>query len=97
LNSNFPLAAADVSKLLKANGIQADQEKLDLLVSKLSGKPLHELISSGLSKVTTAAAAPAAAAGGAPAPSKSSEPEPPKEEKAAVDIGNVFGDDDEDY
>lgn len=94
-NSNFT-GKADVEKLLKSSGTEVDGEQLDAVINNLKGKKLHELIAAGSKKIATVAAAPAggaaAPAGGAAAPAKE---EKPVEEAANVDIGNVFGDDDE--
>lgn len=41
--------AADIEKVLGSVGIEADQEKLKLVISQLSGKPIDDLIAQGKS------------------------------------------------
>ena len=92
-------AAADVTKLLKDAGVEADKDSVKTLISKLDGQNLPELIAAGYDKFAAvggggAAAAPAggdAGAGAAPAEEKKKEEEPEEE----VDMGNMFGDDDD--
>merc|ERR1711997_976612 len=82
LGGNASPSAADISAIISSVGIDADQEKLDKVISELSGKSVEELIAEGSKKLASVpsgggAAAPAAAAaggGGAAA-------EAPKEEK----------------
>merc|ERR1712203_113343 len=79
---NASPSAADISAIISSVGIDADKEKLDMVISELSGKSVEELIAEGSKKLASVpsgggAAAPAAAAaggGGAAA-------EAPKEEK----------------
>lgn len=98
-SNSFP-AKDDVSKLLKASGVEPEADKLDLLIKNLEGKQLHELIAAGSSKIVSVGAAPAggAAAAGGDANDK---PEEVKEEKVEetenVDMGGLFDDDDDDY
>ncbi len=91
-------AAADVEKLLKASGSEADTEKLAVLVKNLEGKKLHELVAAGSAKLGSVSAGastgPAAAAGAAPVEEK--EEEKPKEEAEMAEMGDLFGDDDDD-
>merc|ERR1712088_10703 len=82
LGGNASPSAADISAIISSVGIDADKEKLDMVISELSGKSVEELIAEGSKKLASVpsgggAAAPAAAAaggGGAAA-------EAPKEEK----------------
>jgi large subunit ribosomal protein LP2 len=64
--------------------ITPDAERLEKLISELSGKDVNELIAEGSAKLASVpsggAAAPAAAAGGA-APAAAAEAEKPKEEE----------------
>jgi large subunit ribosomal protein LP2 len=90
---------ADVEKLLKEVGATADKESLKALVSALKGKALHELVAAGKDKLASvsvaAAGAPVAAAAGGAAAAK--EEEPAKEEEVDMDMGGLFGGDDDDY
>jgi len=95
--TSFP-AVADVEKLLKASGSEVDTEKLTVLLKALEGKKLHELIAAGtqkLSSVCASSAGPAATGGAAAAVAE--EEAKPKEEAEVADMGDLFGDDDDDY
>ena len=101
LFSPYPsIAADDVAKLLKDSGVQSNKEEIETLIKAVSGKKLHELVSSGSKRLASvpsgvAVAAPAKAAAGAPAgaPAAAKKEEKPKEEEADVDMGGLFGDD----
>ena len=89
--------AADIEKLLKDSGVQADSDKAAALVKACDGKDFHELVEQGLGKLATmgsGSGAPAAAGGAtAAAPAK----EEKQEEEEDVNMGGLFGDDEEDY
>ena len=98
LGGNENPSAADVEKVLKDSGVSADKEKIDKLIAAMEGKKYHETVEAGLKKISAmgAAAGPAsgaAAAGGAAAPVV----EEKKEEVEDVDMGGLFGGDDDDY
>ena len=84
--------AADVEKLLKEAGVKADSEKIEKMIAAFEGKNFHEMVEGGLAKMSTmgAAAAPVAAVAGAAIVE-----EKVKEEVEEVDMGNLFGGDDE--
>ncbi|KAI1928715.1 60S acidic ribosomal protein P2 [Ophidiomyces ophidiicola] len=71
LGGNTSPSASDVKEVLSSVGIDADEERLDKLISELEGKDLQELITEGTTKLASVpsggagGAAPAAAAGGA--------------------------------
>ncbi|KAH8593690.1 60s acidic ribosomal protein-domain-containing protein [Bisporella sp. PMI_857] len=82
-------SAKDVKSVLGSVGIEADDERLNTLISELKGKDLQELISEGSSKLASVpsggsggapAAGGAAASGGAAAEEKAEEKEEEKEE-----------------
>ncbi|KAJ8094374.1 60S acidic ribosomal protein P2 [Marasmius tenuissimus] len=84
-------SAADIKKLLGTVGIEADDERLDKLISELKDKSVSELIAEGTGKLASvpsgggggggaAPAAGGAAAGGAAAEEKKEEKEEEKEE-----------------
>ena len=83
-----------MSKIFSSVGVDADDEKVNMVVKELAGKNIEELLEEGKSKLGTmpaGGAAPAAggaapAAGDAPAAAK--EPEPEEEEE---DDDMVFG------
>ncbi|KAK4103164.1 ribosomal protein 60S [Parathielavia hyrcaniae] len=83
LGGNASPSAADIKAVLESVGIEADDDRLEKLLSELEGKDVNELIAEGSSKLASvpsggaggAVAAGGAAAGGAAA-------EAPKEEAA---------------
>ncbi|ORY92460.1 60s acidic ribosomal protein-domain-containing protein [Leucosporidium creatinivorum] len=82
---NASPSAADVTELLATVDITPDAERLEKLISELSGKDINELIAEGTAKLASVpsggAAAPAAAAAGGAAPAAAAEAEKPKEEE----------------
>ena len=90
-------SAADVEKVMKDAGAEADKEKITALVAALEGKPFHELVATGIKTLgSMGGAAPAggAAAGGAAAAKVEEVVEEPEED---VDMGDLFGGGDDDY
>ena len=94
LGGNENPSAADVEKLLKAAGVTPDSEKIEKMIASFEGKKFHEMVEGGLAKMATmgGAAGPAAAAG---APAAAAAKEEVKEEVEDVDMGGLFGDDDD--
>merc|ERR1719443_2338990 len=94
LGGNESPTAADVTKLLKDAGVEADKDSVKTLISKLDGQNLPELIAAGYDKFAavgsgSGGAAPAggdAGAADAPAEEKKKEEEPEEE----VDVGNML-------
>ena len=87
---------AEVEKVVKDAGATADKEKIEALVKAMEGKEFHELVETGIAKLGSMGSGPAAAA--APAGGdKKEEAAPEKEEEPEedVDIGGMFGDDDD--
>ncbi|XP_029990838.1 60S acidic ribosomal protein P2 [Sphaeramia orbicularis] len=69
LGGNTNPSAKDIKAILGSVGIEADDERLNKVISELNGKDINEVMNSGLSKLASvpaggAVAAPAAAAGG---------------------------------
>ncbi|KAL1990314.1 hypothetical protein VTN49DRAFT_6153 [Thermomyces lanuginosus] len=95
LAGNTSPSADDIKGVLGSVGIDADEERLEKLLSELEGKDIQELIAEGTSKLASvpaggAAAAPAAggaaaAAGGAE--EKKEEKKEEKEEESDEDMG----------
>lgn len=85
---------ADVEKVVKDAGAEADSDKIKALCEALQGKPFNELVDAGLKKLSSMGGAPAAGApaAAAAAPKEEKKPEPVEEE---VDMGGMFGDDDD--
>ncbi|KAK4696413.1 large subunit ribosomal protein LP2, partial [Lecanoromycetidae sp. Uapishka_2] len=100
LGGNTSPSAKDVKGVLSSVGIDADDERLDKLISELEGKDLQELISQGTSKLASvpsgggggggAASGGAPAAGGA-APAEEEKKEEKEEEKEESDEDMGFG------
>ncbi|KAI9857312.1 MAG: 60S acidic ribosomal protein P2 [Vezdaea acicularis] len=76
LGGNTSPSASDVKDVLDSVGIEADDDRLDKLISELKGKNISELIAEGSSKLASvpsggsgggAASGGAAAGGAAPA------------------------------
>ncbi|KXX76859.1 hypothetical protein MMYC01_206726 [Madurella mycetomatis] len=96
LGGNASPSAADIKALLESVGIEADDERLEKLLSELDGKDINELIAEGSTKLASvpsgggggaAAAGGAAAGGGAEAPKE----EEKEEEKEESDEDMGFG------
>ncbi|EME87155.1 uncharacterized protein MYCFIDRAFT_53885 [Pseudocercospora fijiensis CIRAD86] len=64
LGGNTSPSAKDIKGVLSAVGVEADDERLEKLLSELEGKDINELISEGSTKL---ASVPSGGAGGAPA------------------------------
>lgn len=89
-------SAADVEKVLKDAGVASDADKAKALAEALKGKKFHELVSEGtaaLSKMGSGSGAAAPAGGAAKAEEKADEKV--EEEEEDIDMGGMFGDEDE--
>ncbi|KAI4177936.1 MAG: hypothetical protein Q9188_001507 [Gyalolechia gomerana] len=99
LGGNTSPSAEDIKGVLSSVGIDADDERLDKLISELDGKDIQELIAEGSTKLASVpsgggggAAAPAAAAGGGAAateekkPEKEAEPEEESDDDMGLDL-----------
>ncbi|KAM4740704.1 60S acidic ribosomal protein P2 [Anableps anableps] len=69
LGGNTNPSAKDIKEILSSVGIEADDDRLNKVISELNGKDINEVMNSGLSKLASvpaggAVATPAAAAGG---------------------------------
>ena len=87
-------SVADVEKVVKDAGATADKDQITALVAAMEGKEFHELVATGL-KTLSSMGGGAPAAGGkaaAEAPKEAVKEEEPEEE---VDIGGMFGDEDD--
>jgi large subunit ribosomal protein LP2 len=89
--------AADVEKLLKDAGCKADSDKVKDLIEKMKDKKFHETAEAGLKKMSAmgSAAGPATASAGAGKTADAPKEEEVKEEEEDVDMGGLFGDDDD--
>ena len=94
--SGQEITAGNVEKILSSVGVEADKEKLKLVVAACKGKTLEQLMAEGTPKLAAmggsapAAAAPAAAAAGAAAPAAAKKEEK-KEESEEEDDDMGFG------
>ena len=103
LGGNATPSKEDVGNLLKASGVNTDEEQLSIMMSKLEGKSITELIAEGRKELATMGGG---AAGGAPvaegkeaggAPAAKEEEKPKVEEEDEIEgMDGLFGDD-EDY
>jgi len=95
---NASPTADDVKAVLSSVGVDAEEERLQKLISELKGKSISDLIAEGSKKLASvpsgggggAAAAAAPAAGGAPAAAAPKE-EAKAEEKEESDDDMGFG------
>ncbi|XP_049895369.1 60S acidic ribosomal protein P2 [Epinephelus moara] len=86
LGGNTSPTAKDIKAILGSVGIEADDERLNKVISELNGKDINEVVNSGLSKLASvpaggAVAAPAAAGGATGAGAAPAAAEEKKEEK----------------
>ena len=86
--------AADVEKVVKDAGAEADKAKIDALVAALAGKEFHEIVAAGIKTLGSmgGAAKPAAGAAAAEVKAEAVKEEEPEDD---VDIGGMFGDEDD--
>ncbi|MCJ1449003.1 MAG: 60S acidic ribosomal protein P2 [Stictis urceolatum] len=98
LGGNTSPSASDIKGVLESVGVEADDERLDKLISELKGKDISELISEGSTKLASVPSGgggggggTAAAAGGAAAPAEEAKEEKKEEEKEESDEDMGFG------
>uniref|UniRef100_UPI0037E7B9CF 60S acidic ribosomal protein P2 n=1 Tax=Semicossyphus pulcher TaxID=241346 RepID=UPI0037E7B9CF len=86
LGGNTSPSAKDIKAILGSVGIEADDERLNKVISELNGKDINEVMNSGLSKLASvpaggAVAAPAAGGGGGSAAASGAAPAAAEEKK----------------
>ncbi|XP_049637243.1 60S acidic ribosomal protein P2 isoform X2 [Suncus etruscus] len=86
LGGNSSPSAKDIKKILDSVGIEADDDRLNKVISELNGKNIEDVIAQGIGKLASVPAGGAvavSAAPGAAAPASGSAPaaEEKKEEK----------------
>ena len=84
---------------MKACGVSVDKNDLKTFFSKVSGKAVPELVKEGqekLIKMPSVSGGARPAAGGATAAAEAPKEEK-KEEEETVDMGGLFGDEEDDY
>ncbi|KAI2609820.1 60s acidic ribosomal protein-domain-containing protein [Hypoxylon fragiforme] len=96
LGGNTSPSASDVKEVLESVGIEADEGRLEKLLSELEGKDINELISEGSSKLASvpsggaggaASGGAGAAAGGAAAAEEKAEEKEEEKEESDDDMG----------
>ncbi|KAL2933723.1 60S acidic ribosomal protein P2B [Bienertia sinuspersici] len=94
LSGNTAPSAKDLKSIFSSVGIEADDERIELFMSQVSGKDITELVAAGREKlasvpsgggVAVAAGAPAAAGGAAPAAAESKKEEKVEEKEESDD------------
>ncbi|XP_020488135.1 large ribosomal subunit protein P2 [Labrus bergylta] len=91
--------AKDIKKILESVGIEADDARLDKVITELSGKNVDDVIATGYGKLASmpaggavaVASSAAAGSGGAAAPAAAEEKKEEKEESEASDDDMGFG------
>ena len=92
----------DVQAFMTKSGVSIDKEALAAFFKALDGKTVTGACTAGAKKLVAmpsggARAAPAGGAAGAGAAAAAPVEEKKEEEAEQVDMGNLFGDDEEDY
>ncbi|RSL38523.1 60S acidic ribosomal protein P2 [Fusarium sp. AF-6] len=94
LGGNASPPAADIKAVLESVGIEADDSRLETLISELKGKDIQELIAEGSEKLASVpsggaggAGAGGAAAGGAAAEEAKEEEKEEEAEESDEDMG----------
>ena len=98
LSGNKNPTQANVEDFMKASGISVDKESLTLFFTKLEGTNVQDAIAAGSKKLVSmpSGGARVAAAGGAASAAVAEAPkEEKKEEVEDVDMGGLFGGDDD--
>ena len=96
LGGNASPSASDIKSVLESVSIEADDERLDKLISELEGKDINELIAEGSSKLASvpsggAGGGGAAGGGGGGAAAEAPKEEEKEEEKEESDEDMGFG------
>ncbi|XP_068598489.1 large ribosomal subunit protein P2-like isoform X2 [Brachionichthys hirsutus] len=86
LGGNASPSAKDIKGILGSVGIEADEQRLNKVISELNGKDINEVMNSGLSKLASVPAGggvapPTAAGGGVSGAGDATAAEEKKEEK----------------
>ncbi|RSM19791.1 60S acidic ribosomal protein P2 [Fusarium ambrosium] len=94
LGGNASPSAADIKAVLESVGIEAEDSRLETLISELKGKDIQELIAEGSEKLASVpsggaggAGAGGAAAGGAAAEEAKEEEKEEEAEESDEDMG----------
>ncbi|GCA63428.1 ribosomal protein L12 family [Kipferlia bialata] len=90
LGGNEEVSTEKLTAVLEAVDVEVDSEKLELLVSRMAGKGLSEVLEAGRSKMATMPSAGAAAAAG-PAAAAVVEEESEEEEEESEEDSDLMG------
>ncbi|XP_032617501.1 large ribosomal subunit protein P2-like [Hylobates moloch] len=99
LGGNSSPSAKDIKKILNSVGIEADDDRLNKVISELNGKNIEDVIAQGIAKLASVpaggavafSAAPgsaARAAGSAPAAAEEKKDEKKESEESDDDMGS---------
>merc|ERR1711868_20983 len=91
LGGNAAPSGDDIKSILSSVGVDADEERLNKVLSELSGKNVEDVIAEGKEKLASVPSGGAVAAGGAAAAGDAA---PAEEEKKAESSESDSGDDD---
>eukprot|EP00941_MAST-03F_sp_MAST-3F-sp1_P001313 g1313.t1 len=96
LGGNDSPSTDDVKKVLSSVGIEADEELLTKFMSTMEGKNATECVLAGQKALESMkCGGGGAAAGGAGGAAEEEKKEEEEEEEEAVEVGNMFGGDDD--
>ena len=95
LGGNADPSEADVKKVCTEAGATADDAQITSLVAALKGKAFHELVTEGAKSIGASSGAAAPAAGAAAGAAKVEVKEEEPEEEVDMDMGGMFGGDDD--
>ena len=85
--------AEDVIELIKEAGVKAEREQVVSMIAAVDGKSFNEIVALGMAKI--AQAGPAVVAEAEVAVVAQAKVEVVEEEEEEVDMGGMFGDDEE--
>jgi len=98
LSGNSAPTQQQVEDFMKASGVAVDAESLKIFFQTIEGKSVPELVAAGSKKqISMPSGGGGAAAAGGAAVEEAPVEEEKKEEVEDVDMGGLFGDDDDDY
>ncbi|XP_077995743.1 uncharacterized protein LOC144449151 [Glandiceps talaboti] len=81
LGGNIKPSAGDIKKILESVGIEADDERLNKVISELSGKDVQDVMAAGKEKLASVPSGGAVAAGGGGGGAAAEEKEEKEEKK----------------